>query len=52
MFKRPHGVDQYDGGTGVGLATVKKIVERHGGRVWVESKLREGTTFYFTLQSG
>lgn len=49
IFKRLHGRDDYGGGTGSGLAFVKRIIERHRGRIWVESVEREGTTFWFTL---
>jgi len=50
IFKRLHGRDQFGGGTGAGLTIVKKIVERHHGRIWIQSAPGEGTTFYFTLQ--
>ncbi|MEI6180527.1 MAG: ATP-binding protein [Chloroflexales bacterium] len=49
IFKRLHGRDEYGGGVGAGLTIVKKIVERHGGAIWLTSQMGEGTTFWFTF---
>lgn len=49
IFKRLQGTKDAEEGTGVGLTFVKKIIERHGGKIWIESVAGEGTVFYFTL---
>jgi hypothetical protein len=48
-FHRVHGVDEYSG-NGIGLSIAKRIVDRHGGRIWLESEPGEGTTAFFSVK--
>jgi chemotaxis family two-component system sensor kinase Cph1 len=49
IFRRMHGKDEFGGGVGAGLTIARRTIERHGGKLWVESSLHRGSTFFFTL---